>query len=144
MFLEESNLYEIKNIVLIRGGDPAKVTMDAMTKWVKGSEANDILFMESPSNAMYILDSLNEAFANTIVQRKENTKDMMFSVDPYSGEINVPRQVCLGLTSMRRVPSKKYRSESKGLHAKLATLETQRESITVDSVIAKKALNIFT
>lgn len=142
MFLEESNLYEIKNMLLMRKADPGLASIDVMRKWLDSSEANDILFLETPSTAIYVLESLNEAFVNSLTTPVKIETSMLHKFDPYIGEVFVDRQQSNTLKGMQRKYSKKYRSEAKGLHARVSTLEDQRDSMQVDSMMAKKMFEI--
>ena len=67
---------------------------------------------------------------------------MLHKFDPYIGEVFVDRQQSNTLKGMQRKYSKKYRSEAKGLHARVSTLEDQRDSMQVDSMMAKKMFEI--
>jgi len=142
MFLEESNLYEIKNMLLMRKADPGLASAEGMRKWLNTNEANEILFLETPATAIYVLESLNEAYVNSLVPSVKLKTSMLHKFDPYSGEVFVDRQESNTLSGMQRRYSKKYKSEAKGLHAKVSTLEVQRDSMQVDSMMSKKMFEI--
>ena len=134
LFIDETNLYEINYLLTLKNKPPA--TMDDLKAWLPSQVA--ILDMENSSNKLYILESLNNAFAGF---SDEYSYSIMPRFDPYRNEVYVTSGPEKKI-DMKRRPSKRYLSEAKGLHARLSTLEDQMDSITLDEMMSKKMLEI--
>lgn len=135
LFIDEINLYEV-NYLLSKKKKPP-VTLSDLQKWLPSQ--SEILSMETLSNKLYILDSLNESFVNS--DQIEEPKFFFPKFNTYDNEVMVTRPLDKKI-NMRRRASKRYLSEAKGLHARISTVEDQMESITLDSMMSKKTLEI--
>lgn len=139
LFLDSSNLYEIRNILQSRGHS-GEVNLEMLKKWMPS--ASDILFLEDRSNQLYILDSLNERFSDTLIKKESKTARMFPRYNTYANEVYIDREDLSKDIDRRRRNSKKYLSEAKGLHARVSTLESQKDSILSDRMISKKTLEM--